>query len=113
MVPLRRLRKVVARVPEVLREGPGQVLLAVEDARVDLVDVDRDAGALGLLGEDLGGGHGGAAHRIGGRQGHRQVVVVAGRLEQRLGLRQILMALGQLVGVPASKGAYMSLPTQP
>src|ERR687895_1657078 len=50
---LRHLGQVGASGPEVLGEGPGQVVVAIERAGVDLAHVHLHAGALRLLGEHL------------------------------------------------------------
>ena len=85
--------------PEVHGEGPLEVVVAVEDARVDLLDVDGHAGALGLLREHLGGLHAAGAGGRGADELDGEVVVVAGLLEQRLGLLDVLRALRQVLGV--------------
>ena len=92
-LPGRHLREVVARAPEVGRERPLQVLVAVEGATVEDLDVDRDAGGLRLLSEHLRTlvHPEGAVCRL---QVDREPFL-PGRLEQRLRLLDVLVPLRQ------------------
>ena len=92
----RGLRQVVAGVPEVLGEGVGEVVVAVEGVLLDHLDVD--AGLLGLLDEQRGAGRCHRADVVTGEQLDLEALL-AGRLEQRLGLLDVLLALGQVLGV--------------
>ncbi len=93
-VALRHLREVHARGPEVLGERPLEVVVAVERARVHLAELDGDAGALGLLGEDLRGLDDALEDRRGDELDRQ--ALLAGLLEQRLRLLEVLLALRQV-----------------
>src|SRR5439155_18620307 len=87
------LRQVVARAPEVRRERPLQVLVAVERAAVEDLDVDGDAGRLRLLREDLSTlVH--ADRAVRGLEVDVQAVLPR-RLEERLRLLDVLVPLRQ------------------
>src|SRR6188472_2089818 len=90
------LRDVVAGVPEVLGERVGQVVVVVE--RRLLGDLDLDAGLLGLLGEEVRGRNGHGADAVAGEQLDLEPLL-AGLLEQRLGLIDVPLALGQVARV--------------
>ena len=89
------LRQEVAGVPEVLGEVPLQVFVAEERRRVDLADLDPDAGLGGLLGEDLGG-FDGTGLDGGGDQLDVEAIGVARLGEEFLGFGNVLLALREL-----------------
>ena len=87
---LLHLVEVAAGAPEVDRERQLEVVVAVV-VRV-VLDVDVDAGGLGLRGED-GGQSRPCRRRRWWCAGRRSRPVLARRLEQRLGLVDVLLAL--------------------
>ena len=90
------LRDVVAGVPEVLGEGVLEVLVVVE--RRLLGDLDVDAGQLGLLHEQVGRRRRDRADVVAREQLDLEALL-ARFAEQRLGLVDVLLALGQVAGV--------------
>ena len=92
----RGLREVEPGVPEVLGERVLQVVVAVEGVLLDHLHVH--AGLLRLLHEQRGRGRRDRADVVTGEQLDLQALL-AGRLEQRLGLLDVLLALRQVVGV--------------
>src|SRR5829696_3698012 len=88
------LREVVARSPVIRGESPLEVLVAVEDAAVDVLDVDLDAGVLRVLGEDLRAlDHAGVGRR---RVQVDSQAVLPGRAQERLRLVGILLSLRKI-----------------
>src|SRR5690348_16327974 len=103
------LVEVAAGAPEVDREGQLEVLVPVVVRVVDHVDLDP--GRLGLVRED-GGGVDHAGRAVGGVQVDREVRV-PGRLEQRLGLVDVLLPLRQRVIVTGIEGRVQVVPDEP